>query len=227
MSTIRIRSCVAAVGVLVGFLARADEQAGVRLFHEVDIALSFPTGVVSTLSYAPRLSLLDRRLAIGLGARLSAYFDGHGVAYPNGDAQLLAAGARNTLKVTTPQNYAVNIMFAASARVYGGLEVGLNIDLLGIGFGPAVTGTYAGSDPRFAGPQEASPTRFNVLLFGTHDRGQLDSEFFLAYWFGSWGIRAGVSHMSTEYTTSRKLDAGNDRFRASATRFFLAGGYRL
>ncbi len=148
---------------------------------------AFPTGVVSTLSYTPSLSLLDRRLAIGLGARLSAYLDGHGVAYPNGDAQLLAAGARNTLIVAKPQNYAVNVMFAASARVYGGLEAGLDIDLLGVDFGPAVTGTYAGSDPRFVGPQEASPTRFNVLLFGTHDRGQLDSEFFLAYWFGSWG----------------------------------------
>ena len=44
----------------------------------------------------------------------------------------------------------------------------------------------------FARARQASPTRFNLLLFGTHDRGQLDSEFFLAYWFGSWGIRAGV-----------------------------------
>ncbi len=33
MSTIGIRPYLAAVGVLVGFLARADEQAGVRLFH--------------------------------------------------------------------------------------------------------------------------------------------------------------------------------------------------
>jgi hypothetical protein len=32
----------------------------------------------------------------------------------------------------------------------------------------------------------------------THDRGQLDSELFAAWWVGRWGIRAGVSHMSTE-----------------------------
>jgi len=41
------------------------------------------------------------------------------------------------------------------------------------------------------------------------------------------GGRVGVSHMSTEYTTRRALDAGNDRFRASATRFFVAAGRRF
>ncbi len=226
-ATRTILVCLAGIGVLMVASARADEQPGVYLFHEVDIAVSLPTGVVAALSYTPTLSLLDRRLNMGLGARFSSYFDGGGVAYPNGDADLLAARANNTLTVTTPRNYAVNLMFAASLRLYRGLEAGLNIDLLGVGFGPEATGTYAGTDPRFAGPQQASPTRFNLLLFGTHDRGQLDSEFFLAYWFGDWGVRAGVSHMSTEYTTSRKLDAGNDRFRASATRFFLSGGRRF
>ncbi len=217
---------LAAIGVLMASEVRADERAA-RLFHEVGIALSFPTGVVAAVSYTPSLSLFERRLNIGLGARFSSYFDGAGVAYPNGDADLLAVGASNTLTVGQPRNYALNLMFGISARVYRGLEAGLNIDLLGVGFGPEVAGTYAGADSGFAGPQQASPTRFNLLLFGRHDRGQLDSEFFLAYWVNSWGVRAGVSHMSTEYTTSRKLDAGNDRFRASATRFFVAGGYRF
>jgi hypothetical protein len=218
---------LAALGYLAAPAARAEDRPGPRLFHEVGVALSFPTGAVAAVSYAPSLSLFDRRLNVGLGARFSSYFDGGGVAYPNGDASLLAAGANNTLTVARPRNYAVNVMFAASVRLHRGLEAGLNIDLLGVGFGPEVTGSYAGTDPRFNGPQQASPTRFNLLLFGRHDRGQLDSEFFLAYWFDSWGIRAGVSHMSTEYTTSRKLDAGNDRFRASATRFFVAGGHRF
>jgi hypothetical protein len=222
-----IGGVLAALGCFAASVGRADDRPASRLFHEVGVALNFPTGVVAAVSYAPSLSLFDRRLNVGLGGRFSSYFDGGGVAYPNGDADLLAAGANNTLTVTRPRNYAINVMFAASVRLHRGFEAGLNIDLLGVGFGPEVTGTYAGTDPGFAGPQRASPTRFNLLLFGRHDRGQLDSEFFLAYWFGSWGVRAGVSHMSTEYTTSRRLDSGNDRFRASATRFFVAGGHRF
>jgi hypothetical protein len=218
---------LAALSLLVASAVRADEHQATRVFHEVGVALNFPTGVVAAVSYAPSVSLFDRRLNVGLGPRLSSYFDGAGVAHPNGDADLLAAGARNTLTVSEPRNYAFNLMFGISARIHRGLEVGLNIDLLGVGFGPEVTGTYAGADPSFRGPQRASPTRFNLLLLGRHDHGQLDSEFFLAYWFGSWGVRTGLSHMSTEYTTSRKLDAGNDRFRASATRLFLAGGHRF
>lgn len=218
---------IAAAGLLAAPAAQAAEERGPRIVHEVGIGLSFPTGVAPTLSYAPMLTLFGDRLRVGLGARFSAYVDDHRVAYPNGDAHLLAIGANNTLTVDGPRNHAFNVVFAASVRILRGLEAGLDIDLIGVGFGPEITGSYAGTDPAFAGPQQASPSRFDLLLFGTHDYGQLDSEFFLAYWFGSWGVRAGVSHMSTEYTTTRPLDAGNDRFRTSATRFFLAGGYRF
>jgi len=219
---------MAAVTLLTAPAARAaEEDRGPRVVHEVGVALAFPTGVVPAVSYLPSLTLFGERLRVGLGARFSSYVDEGRVVYPNGDARLLAIGANNTLTVEGPRNHALNLMFGLSVRIYRGLEAGLNIDLLGVGFGPEVTGTYAGTDPAFAGSQRASPTRFNLLLFGTHDRGQLDSEFFLAYWFDAWGVRAGVSHMSTEYTTTRALDAGNDRFRTSATRFFIGGGYRF
>ena len=226
-ATTTVLGSVTALALLAAPCARGDEGAGPALFQEVGVAVSFPTGVVASASYTPTLSLLGGRLAVGLGARFSAYFDGGRVAYPNGAADLLAAGARNTLTVSDPRTYATNVMFAASVRLVRGLEAGLDIDLLGVGFGPGVTGAYAGAAPGLAGAQRASPTRFNLLLFGRHDRGQLDSEFFLAYWVGAWGVRAGVSHMSTEYTTARRLDGGNDRFRASATRVFLAGAHRF
>jgi hypothetical protein len=210
-----------------GSPARADERERPLLFHEVGVAAGFPTGAIAAGSYTPTFLLIGGRLNVGLGARLSSYFGGAGVAYPNGDPGLLEAGARNTLTVDQPHTYALNLMLAVSLRVVAGLEAGLNIDLVGVGFGLAITGTYAGADPAFAGPRSASPSRLNLLLLGRHDHGQLDSEFFVAYWFGQWGIRAGASHMSTEYTTDRPLDGGNDRFRASATRFFAATGYRF
>jgi len=214
---------------LLSHVALADDGAAyhARLFHEIGVALNVPAGVATALSYTPTFVLFDRRLNVGVGARFSSYFGSGGVDYPNGDARLLGIGARNTLNVDAPRTFALNAMFAVSARIVAGLEVGMNIDLLGGGFGSSVSGAYAGADPALAGPQRASPTRFNLLLLGRHDRGQLDSEFFASYWFGPWGVRAGASHMSTEYTTGRQLDAGNDRFRASATRFFIAAGHRF
>jgi hypothetical protein len=209
---------------VLGGHARAKD---VSLFHEVGIAIAVPTGVTVAVSYAPALSLFSDRLHVGAGPRLTSYFDGGAVDYPNGRADLIAAGAHNTLTVSRPRTFALDLMFTLSARVVAGLELGMNIDLVGVGFGPTVDGAYAGADPALAGPQRARPTAFNVFLFGRHDRGQLDSEFFVAYWAGAWGIRAGVSHMSTEYTTDRALDAGNDRFREPATRFFLAAGHRF
>ncbi len=214
--------------LLVSHVALADDEADhAHLLHEIGVALNAHTGVAAALSYTPTFVLFDRRLHVGIGARFSSYFGSGGVDYPNGDARLLEIGARNTLNVEAPRTFALNAMFTVSARLVAGLEVGMNIDLLGVGFGSSVTGAYAGADPALAGPQRASPTRFNLLLLGRHDRGQLDSEFFASYWFGRWGIRAGASHMSTEYTTGRQLDAGNDRFRASATRFFIAAGHRF
>jgi hypothetical protein len=214
--------------LLVSHVALADDGADHALFfHEIGVALNVPTGVATALSYTPTFVLFDRRLNVGVGARFSSYFGSGGVDYPNGDARLLEIGARNTLNVDAPRTFALNAMFAISARIVAGLEVGMNIDLLGVGFGSGVTGAYSGADPALTGSQRASPTRFNLLLLGRHDRGQLDSEFFASYWFGRWGVRAGASHMSTEYTTDRRLDAGNDRFRASATRFFIAAGHRF
>jgi hypothetical protein len=189
------------------------------------VSLGFPTGVAPAVYYVPTWSFLGQRLHVGLGARFFSYLGGDGVAYPGGSA-VTPAGGRPALAVDDPRIHALNLMASVSARIYAGLEAGVNIDLVGVGFGPEVTGRYAGADPALAGPQRARPARFNLLLFGSGDRGQLDSEFYLAYWFGRWGVRAGVSHMSTEYLTARRLDGGNDRFRAAATRFFLAAGFR-
>lgn len=207
--------------------ASANAAADRLLFQQLDVSVATPSGFTGAFSYTPTLSFFDHRLNVGIGARFSSYFGGDGVAFPNGDASLIAAKAKDTLTVNRPRSYALNAIFAISVRLFAGLEAGMNIDLVGVGFGPEVTGLYFGGDPSLSGPQTASPSRLNLLLFGTHDHGQLDSEFFAAYWFHSWGIRAGASHMSTEYTTSRPLAGNNDRFRASFTRIFASIGYRF
>ena len=111
-----IAASLAALAVIFAPAARADERPASRLFHEVGLALSFPTGVVAAASYTPTLSVFDGRLNVGLGARFSSYFDGGAVPYPNGDADLLAAGANNTLTVSRPRNYALKNGDATTSR---------------------------------------------------------------------------------------------------------------
>lgn len=195
-------------------------------FQQLDLSAATPSGFTGALSYTPTFRFFDR-LNTGLGARFSSFFGGEGVAFPNGDPSLIAAGATDRFIVDQPRSYALNLMFAIALRLFAGLEVGMNIDLVGVGFGPHVTGEYVSTDPTLSGPQRAGPSRLNLLLFGTHDHGQLDSEFFAAYWSSSWGIRVGASHMSTEYTTDNGLIGNNDRFRASYTRVFASVGYRF
>ena len=204
--------------------ADGDERL---LFQQLDLSVATPSGFTAALSYTPTFSFFNHRLNTGIGARFSSFFGGQGVTFPNGDASLIAAGAKDTLTVDSPRSYALNLMFAISVRLFVGLEAGMNIDLVGVGFGPHVTGNYASADPTLSGPQGARPSPLNLLLFGTHDHGQLDSEFFAAYWSGSWGIRVGASHMSTEYTTDKALAGNNNRFRTSHTRGFAAVGYRF
>ena len=207
--------------------ASAGDDAHHLLFQQVDLSIATPSGITAAIAYTPTFSFFDHRLNAGIGGRFSSFFGSGRVVFPNGNAALIAAGAKDALTVNDPRSYSLNLMFAISVRLFAGLEAGMNIDLIGVGFGPEVTGQYAGLEPALSGAQRASPSRLNLLLFGRHDYGQLDSEFFAGYWTGSWGIRAGVSHMSTEYTTSRPLDGNNDRFRASATRGFVALGYRF
>ena len=125
-----VRAALAALVVMSASGARGDERPALHLFHEVGFALSFPTGVVTALSYAPTVSAFDGRLNVALGARFSANFDGGGVPYPNGSADLLAAGAHNVLTVARPRTQALNLMFGLSGRLYRGLEAGLDIDLV-------------------------------------------------------------------------------------------------
>lgn len=225
MSRARLDRCglaaATALLLLVTVLpARAEEPPGI-VFQELGFAVDIPTGVVLSLSYTPSLRLFEDHLRLGLGARFTSWLGGSDVVFKS-----VPDGAQYTLTVDPQGVYSLNLMLAASWRIVAGLEVGFNIDLIGVGFGGEVTGTYAGSAP-FSGTQSAKPPTFGIFLFGPADKGQLNSELFAAWWFGGWGVRTGISHVITEYVTVQPLDAGNDRFRSAITRFFAAAGYRF
>lgn len=104
----------------------------------------------------------------------------------------------------------------------------MNIDLVGFGFGGPRTGWYEATDPTQSGAEQASPSALNLLLGGTRDRGQLNSEFYVSYTLTpDWRLRAGLSHFFSEVTTDNAKDFGNRRFRLIRNLFFLAGAYTI
>lgn len=108
-------------------------------------------------------------------------------------------------------NAAVGIRYQFTKK----LSAGFNIDVLGVSFGSVDIGHFTARSQNLPISSEAStPTSFNLLLIGDNDRGSLSSVIYVQYQFNeTWGVRAGLSHLFTETTASRKLALDNDRFR--------------
>ena len=206
--------------------ARADVLGG-GWTHDLDLSTAFGSGTVTTaFSETSAFGLFDGRLRLGAGPRLLGVFGPDDAAFTTADAGLISSGAVNTITASKVRIGALNLALSARVRIVAGLELGANIDVIGVGFGPsrAVTATTG----NFQGVHTAAPPAFNLLALGRNDKGALDSEFHLSYWFGErLVVRAGVSHLVTELVTTQPLDDGNDRFRRVLTLFFVAGGYRL
>ena len=144
-------------------------------------------------------------------------FGGSGLAFSTADADLIAAGRTEILAVSGVRTFALNLALSARVRVVAGLELGANIDLVGVGFGRSRPVSSGGVET------EAAPPALNLLALGRKDQGTLDSEFFVAWWFDERvAVRAGASHLVSELVTAQPLQDGNDRFRRSSTLFLVA-----
>jgi hypothetical protein len=204
-----------AVGLASGGPAGAEESRS-AYSQTVDLAVgtgpSKATGAVSWNHF--RGFGHSQRVKVGLGLRLASLFGGQDLAYSTADAELIGQNKINTLKVSDARTHSLNLEFQIKYRFLRKVEAGFDIDMIGVGFGPARTAKYVSGSPGFSGPQRAEVSSFDLLEGGKPDRGQLDSEFFLGYWWSErWAIRAGYSHFRSEYTTARPLDFANDRYR--------------
>ncbi len=164
---------------------------------------------------------------IGLGARMASFYSFGKNSYTTADASLISAGRVNTLEInralTLSANLALIVLYPLSEK----WDLGMNIDFVGLGFGSERDGVYTGPTASLNGTQKASPSSFNALLGGRTDRGQLDSEFFIAYRFENFTLRTGWKHFVSEYTTTVSLDDGNQRFRKSSDSVFVAAAWKL
>jgi hypothetical protein len=123
-------------------------------------------------------------------------------------------------------NIPIHLQYSFSQK----LEVGFNIDAIGISFGSKQSGTFYASDSRNLNKstQSAKPTFFNALLVSDNDLGSLNSELYARYWINDkLGIRAGLSFQFIEYTTDKVLTFENDRFRTKNLLPMIAISYKF
>lgn len=190
--------------------------------HDLDLAAGAGSGTVTAaVSEVSALGLLAGRIRLGAGPRLVGVFGGDGLTFSTADADLIAAGRTQTIAVSGMRTGALNLALSVRVRVWAELELGANIDLVGVGFGRTRPVSSGGVQT------DASPPTLNLLAFGRNDKGTLDSEFFAAWWFGERvAVRVGASHVVTELVTRTPLHDGNDRFRRSTTLFLAAVTFR-
>ncbi|MCB0307857.1 MAG: hypothetical protein KDD48_00680 [Bdellovibrionales bacterium] len=181
---------------------------------------------ITSFSWKPMLGFLDNdRLKVGIGLRYSGFVGDTSVEYKRVDSAYSGTSSYELL-INDPRASSFNTVFESTFDVWQGFEIGLNIDLFGAGFGKARTGNYVSPSAQ-AGAQVADVPNFNLLLFGKHDKGQLNSEFFVGYRCKNrLGIRAGFSHLITEATSRGPLD-GEDRYRHLGNFWFVSVGYLI
>lgn len=189
-----------------------------------------------------------KRFKLGYGIRLTSFFKHNLEArtapakYTSGTASFGALFADDivsnidTLYLSKAQvnslNVSINLQYALSNK----LEVGFNIDAVGLSFGADQTGELISKKNKRkftdgSTSSSATPAGFNLLLVSDSDLGNLNSEIYARYWVTEKiGIRAGLSFLFTEYISDKKVtlpDGQNNRWRHKSLTPLIAVSYRF
>lgn len=113
-------------------------------------------------------------------------------------------------------------------KLYGGI----NIDVIGFSFGQKSSAILTSNGNTQTDPA-SKPSAFNLLLTGDHDKGSLNSEFFVRYQLGKqWSVKALYQFIFVEYKTEQIVQVAPDgteidRFRNKANNLGLGIVYHL
>jgi hypothetical protein len=224
-----------------GALSQKNENS----FETFDIAIAAgKTGFSPALSYEKLFGLGQKgKLRVGYGLRYTGYFSkGKNLDFRTAPASLTSGKSSlaalfseditsqiDTLQIDDVQTNALNLTIRLGYSLTKKIDVGFNIDAIGLTFGKKQEGIFVGNETDLNGQSNngktvnASPTPFNLLLISDSDIGSLNSEIFARYFITEKiGIRAGASFQFLEYTADRKLAFDNDRFRSKQLLPFMA-----
>lgn len=226
----------------------AQQTAPAKVNQFVDLAGTVGNSQGSgALSYVYNWQIgKKRKIEAGLGLRLTSVA-GTKLTYTTaGPARLTRsfttpfviffAGQKtenwDTLTVQRPFVNALNVTINLGYNFTSRFGAGFNIDLIGLTFGKKSSSVFKSNGETSTDPA-SKPTTFNLLLTGDHDRGSLNSEFFLKYKINDkWGVRAIYQFLFTEYKTSNVTQIASDgtivdRFRNKANNFGAGLSYQF
>ncbi|MGB1206706.1 MAG: hypothetical protein ACPG5B_13730 [Chitinophagales bacterium] len=205
--------------------ANAQEPNGFGINHEFGAAVAFGGGFLASANWTHFYGIgKNKNLRVGYGLRFNNY-SGKDRLYTSAPLKLATDETlTDTLTVGSASMSSIAATFNIKMRFARKVELGFNIDVLGVGFGGETKGEFVSSEnPEFNGTQSAKPTPISLLLGGASDRGTLSSEMYIGYWITEkFNARVGFNYLFTEYKTTEKLAQDNSRFRNRAGMPFIA-----
>ena len=197
----------------------------------IDASVAFGSGFSPALGISKNWGIGNKgRFKIGTGLRITN-FSGSDIDFITAPADLTIDEAKiDTLRLPSAAVTYVAIPIHLQYSFGEKLDIGFNIDVVGLTFGGEQTGTFTTTESGGLNNsiQTANPTSPNILLVGDNDRGSLNSELYARYWATEkLGIRAGLSFQFVEYTTDRELTFSNDRFRAKLMQPMVGVTYKF
>jgi long-subunit fatty acid transport protein len=170
-----------------------------------------------------------KKFYIGTGVRFTSFF-GSNVNFTTAPADLTADDKNvDTLLAPSPSISSLNLTINLGYKISEKLEVGFNIDAIGISFGPTGMPSYIRNGKSV--PSSASPTSPNILLVGDNDKGSLNSQLFVRYKLSDHlGLKVAYQYLFNELTTTTKVQtipSANDRFRAKSGMVYVGLNYNF
>jgi hypothetical protein len=170
-----------------------------------------------------------KKFYIGTGVRFTSFF-GSNVNFTTAPADLTSDDKNvDTLLAPSPGVSSLNLMISLGYKVSEKLDVGFNIDAIGVSFGPTGTPNYIRNGKSTAA--SASPTSTNILLVGDNDKGSLNSHLFVRYKLSDHlGVKLAYQFLFNELTTTTKVQtipSANDRFRVKSGMIYVGVNYNF
>ena len=204
-----MKQVIAVITILAGFsLAAIAQTRPSSRYHFVDL-----TGTIGAKQGSGAASYVHnwrigrkRKIEAGIGLRWTTYFGTKKDFLTAGPAKktrsytapflIFFAGQEeqnfDTLTVQRPLTNSLNLAVNLGYNLSRKLHAGFNIDVVGFSFGRKGSAILTSNGTTTIEPN-AKPAAFNALLTGDHDRGILNSEFFLKYSFHQrWGGESSV-----------------------------------
>ncbi len=205
--------CVATVLPVV---APAQASATVRPW-DIDVSFGDLARSVSAAKVVGVRSFATNRLNVNWGFRVSAMF-GDGIRH------LGVGDESDSLFVPKMQLLTANAMIGAGVKLADNIELGVNVDLVGLTLGTDRGGLLVNPGTQLV---TVAPVWFNAFGFGSdRTRGSLNSQLFLLYDVSDeWKIRIGYSNLWTDYALQNPVQGSPTRFRSTLPGIFIGGRY--